>query len=64
MSETHDMEQVLATLEEARMVANRATAEGLSQNETLKHLTAILDDAALVRSLSRLRRRPIERFST
>jgi hypothetical protein len=64
MSETYDMEHVLVTLEDARMVASRATAEGLSQREALEHLTAILDDAALVRNLSRLRRRPIERFST
>lgn len=61
MSERHDIEQVLAALEDARTVM-RGVDEGLSESEALECLRAVLDDAVMVQSLSRIRRRPIPRL--
>lgn len=64
MSSQHDIEQVLAAVEDARRVLGGSLAGGADRDEALECLKSILDDAAMVRSLSRIRRRPIARLTS
>ena len=59
----HDIEQVLAAVEDARRVLGSNLAGSADRDEALECLKTILDDAAMVRSLSRIRRRPIPRLT-